>query len=126
ELANAIANDEKRIDIPSIWFKDGRRIIRNPRRGILQNLNELPFYDKTAHEPWMTPRNNMLMVLSRGCPFECSFCTLFKYASDADEQHVDRVRLRSPELAIQEIKQLKEKYGYTWIEFKDNTFTANR
>ncbi len=126
ELADVIAKGEARTDLHSIWFKRGEKIIQNPRRRILENLNDLAFYDKEAHEPWMVPGNNMLMVMSRGCPFECSFCTLYKYAEDADEQGVDRVRLRSPELAIQEIKQLQEKYGYTWIEFKDNTFTANK
>jgi biotin synthase-like enzyme len=126
ELADAIADGEDRTDIQSLWFKREDKIIQNPRRHILEDLNHLPFYDKEAHEPWMVPHNNMLMVMSRGCPFECSFCTLYKYAQDADEQGVDRVRLRSPELAVKEIKLLKEKYGYTWIEFKDNTFTANK
>ena len=126
ELADVIAKGEDRTNIQSIWFKKGDRIIQNPRRRILEDLNDLSFYDKEAHEPWMVPRNNMLMVMSRGCPFECSFCTLYKYAEDADEQGVERVRLRSPELAVREIKELKEKYDYSWIEFKDNTFTANK
>lgn len=126
ELADCISERGIRTDIQNLWFKERDRVIQNPQRQILEDIDQLPYFDKEAHEPYRTPHNNLLMVVSRGCPFHCSFCTLYKYAEDADRQNVDRVRLRSPELAIEEIKQLKEKYGYTWIEFKDNTFTANK
>jgi radical SAM superfamily enzyme YgiQ (UPF0313 family) len=126
ELADSIAEGKIRTDIENLWFKKENGIIQNPQRRILEDIDVLPQFDKELYEPYLTPRNNLLIVMSRGCPFHCSFCTLYKYAEDADKQNVDRVRLRSPEIAIQEIKQLKEKYGYTWIEFKDNTFTANK
>jgi anaerobic magnesium-protoporphyrin IX monomethyl ester cyclase len=126
DLVRSMENGEDRTDIPNLWFKKDGKIISNPQRPIILDLDSLPSFDKESYDNYLAPRNNLLAVSSRGCPFNCSFCSLYKYAEDADEQNVDRVRLRSPRLAVNDLKVRKEKYNPTWIEFKDNTFTANK
>jgi radical SAM superfamily enzyme YgiQ (UPF0313 family) len=57
------------------------------------------------------------IFVSRGCPNSCSFCcTPFTWGN--------RVRLRSPEKVIQEIRQVVENYGVKEIAFWDDTLTA--
>jgi anaerobic magnesium-protoporphyrin IX monomethyl ester cyclase len=126
ELADSIAENKKKYDIPNLWFKVNGGIFENTQRPIIPDLDILSNYDKEGFDSYREPKNNLLIVFSRGCPFNCSFCSLYKYAEDADNQNVERVRLRSPQLAIRELKELKQKYNPKWIEFKDNTFTANK
>ena len=56
---------------------------------------------------------------SRGCPYECTFC-----ASAAIWKR--RIRYRSVDDIIAELKSLKNKYGLTEFVFMDDTFTIHR
>jgi len=77
------------------------------------HLVDLNSYKRTIDgEPSIT------MLTSRGCPFRCSFCGL-------DETH-KTVKFRSPEAVVEEIKEIKERYGITKFNFQDDTFTMNK
>lgn len=60
----------------------------------------------------------MYIMASRGCPFHCTFCNKSVWGNTA--------RFRKPELVIEEIKWLHEKYGVKEIFFQDDTFNLNR
>jgi len=61
--------------------------------------------------------NNVIQIMaSRGCPHSCTFC------ADAN----GRVRFRSVENVITEIKLLQEKYNTQEVAFWDDVFTLNR
>jgi len=60
----------------------------------------------------------MYIMASRGCPFHCTFCNKSIWGNTA--------RFRKPELIIEEIKWLYEKYGVKEIFFQDDTFNLNR
>ena len=60
----------------------------------------------------------MYIMASRGCPFQCIFCNESVWGNT--------VRFRKPELVIEEIKWLHEKYGVKEIFFQDDTFNLNR
>jgi len=60
----------------------------------------------------------MYIMASRGCPFQCTFCNKSVWGNS--------VRFRKPELVIEEIKWLHEKYGVKEIFFQDDTFNLNR
>jgi radical SAM superfamily enzyme YgiQ (UPF0313 family) len=61
---------------------------------------------------------SMYIMGSRGCPFQCIYCnkSIWGY----------RTRFRKPELIIEEIKWLHDKYGVREIFFQDDTFNLNR
>ena len=63
-------------------------------------------------------RPTMYIMASRGCPFHCTFCNKSVWGNTA--------RFRKPELVIEEIKWLREKYGVKEIFFQDDTFNLNR
>jgi len=56
------------------------------------------------------------IIASRGCPYKCSFCA----------PHPRKVRFRSPENVIKELRQIIEEFGIYQFKWQDDTFTLNR
>ncbi len=84
-----------------------------------KDLNRLPFparemldpmdYHREGYEPTVT------VIGIRGCPYQCSFCdkTIMGH----------RPRMRSCKHMVEELKQVKEKWGIKDVVFYDDTFT---
>ena len=53
----------------------------------------------------------------RGCPFSCNFCS---------RPYGQIVRLRSPKLIVDEIEKNQKRYGISYFDFWDETFTVNK
>jgi anaerobic magnesium-protoporphyrin IX monomethyl ester cyclase len=100
-------------------------VIRNPARPFLANLDELPSVDYDMVDarkyliPTMAGSYVISMMLSRGCPFKCTFC-------DAPITMGKKLRFWSMERIIHDIRYYSEKYGCRNFVFKDSTFTANK
>jgi radical SAM superfamily enzyme YgiQ (UPF0313 family) len=62
-----------------------------------------------------------MLFSARGCPYKCSFCI------NATYRHLDingvRLRRRSVDNVISELRQVKEKLGYVYIQVEDEIFT---
>lgn len=126
DLAESIDRGDGKTDIKNIWFKRNGQVIKNPQRSPIANLDELPFPDKELFAPHIPIKNSYLAVTARGCPFTCSFCSLSFYAEEAKTLGSKRLRERSVPAVISELEVNLKKYNYKWIEFRNNTFTANR
>lgn len=90
---------------------------------IVEDLDSIPFpfRDFPAatkyFEPTMpTPRPQLQIYGSKGCPFKCSFCMW------PQTMYNRKVSLRSPEKIALEIRECITKYGYKSILFDDDTF----
>ena len=112
--------------IGNVIFKDAEgKIVKNERRSFIRELDDLPTvdYDMVDIEkyniPTMAGRYVVSMMLSRGCPFKCTFC-------DAPITMGKKLRFWSMERIIQDIKHVVEKYDCRNFVFKDSTFTANK
>ncbi len=126
ELLEALKRGQKDFKIKNIWYKKGGKVIRNPLRPLLEDLDELPFIDKELFRGYLPEHyfTHTYFFTGRGCPFNCSFCGneqmrkiyhgLGKY-----------VRRMSPERAIKELVLLKEKYGAKYILFEDDIFALD-
>lgn len=111
-----------------VYIKEDK-IIRNPLRERIQDLDSLPFpawhlfpmdiYLKTSlHEFGVKIKGNAMCVVSaRGCPFHCTFC----YDAFGHNR-----TLRSVKNVIEEIIILKEKYGVGYIMLTDPVFVTNK
>lgn len=126
ELCDAIEAGREDLTIRNIWFKKDGAIIQNDKRPLIANLDELPFPDKELFAPHIPIGNSYLAVTARGCPYACTFCALSWYAEEAKQLGAKRLRERSVAHVIAELKQSLAKYDYKWIEFRNNTFTANK
>jgi radical SAM superfamily enzyme YgiQ (UPF0313 family) len=69
--------------------------------GLVQTLDEVPYLDFSLLP--FKPKNIPILT-SRGCPFDCSFCAVTKMFGR-------KVRTRSPESIVKEIKHYAAKHG---------------
>lgn len=117
-------NFPKLSEIKGIIYKQNGKIIENPAREFIKNLDELPFpayhllpMKKYSH--LLFKRKYFTTVLSsRGCPFGCNYCPYPLGFGDV-------WRGRSPENVIEELKLLQEKYKIKSVLFRDQIFTFN-
>ncbi len=108
-----------------IYRDESGRVVTNPSRPFLSNLDELPSVDYDMVDitkyniPTMAGDYVISMMLSRGCPFKCTFC-------DAPTTMGKKLRFWSMDRIIRDIRFYSEKYGCRNFVFKDSTFTANK
>ena len=60
----------------------------------------------------------MSIATSRGCPYSCSYCSAARFWKR-------KVRHRSPENVLEELKAIKD-LGFDLVKFTDSTFTLDR
>jgi radical SAM superfamily enzyme YgiQ (UPF0313 family) len=110
------------------------KTLNNERQAIVksptvENLDELPFPDWEQMSPRsypMAPHGAFLkgfpvgvIITSRGCPYECTFCT--------SPQFYDRkIRFRTPENVVTEIEYLVKTFKVKEIHFEDDNLTLRR
>ena len=103
-------------DINGIAFLDKGNYMIQPDQVLIENLDLLPFID-AKHSLNHDFRNLYSSIMTgRGCPFHCAFCH--------EGHHTKRVRFRSVDNVLQEIKQIflvnpQQRY----LLFTDDTFT---
>ena len=129
ELVECVKKGKPYGDIPNLWIKrGGGRIIKNPLRPLIQDLDALPFPDRELCNYrqllWENPMEATLLMAGRGCPFACKYCVnnafhrlyrgLGKY-----------VRMRTPARILEEIQLLRKNYGINRLVIFDDTFTYN-
>ncbi len=115
--------------IAGLSFKSHGKVVHNPDRPYLENLDELPWVSRVykkrlrIHDYFNpnAPFPMVTLISSRGCPFRCSFCVYpqtftgrkFRFRS------IDNI-LDEMEFVIKEFPEAKS------IFFEDDTLTANK
>ncbi|MGD9504993.1 MAG: radical SAM protein [Syntrophobacteraceae bacterium] len=104
---------------------DGTVVIEEPR-GFIEDLDALPFpaWDLVEIEKYDTPLHvvggrRIPVMGSRGCPYNCSYC-------GSPVMWRRRVRYRTPENVVGEIKAIKEQLDVHQIHFWDDNLFMNR
>ena len=100
-----------------IAYLAGDQLIKNPRRPVLRDLDQLPdpawdLVDMEAYRKiWLTSQGyfSLNIATTRGCPFKCNWCAKPIYGN--------RYNSRSPQRVAAEMKMLMEQYGaeHFWI-----------
>ncbi len=101
--------------------KDGK-IVKNPDRPYIENIDELPF--PAVHlfpiEQFNKYGNIIFPVMtSRGCVYWCDFCTAVRMFGR-------KYRMRSPKKVVDELELLYKKYGEKQYTFYDDAFTVDQ
>ena len=131
ELARNIENlsqsDFSIKPINNLWFYDSnnKKIIRNQQSSFRQDLNELPLINRKIWDQFIyRPDDYPALLLGRGCPFKCTYCSNHAMAKLSDGKYV---RFRSPENIINEIEYIQDNYkNVERIYLEVETFGANK
>jgi len=127
ELATKAKERSNLQKIMGISFRQEGRIIHNPPRPLIENLEELPYpgyhlVERTIskyHFAMMAGRDAAYALVegSRGCPHECTFCTQWKHWRGT-------WRLKSPKRVADEMQFCHRNFGSKFIWLTDDNFGA--
>lgn len=111
-------------EIPGIYYREDLVIKFTGPRPFIDNLDELPFparhlVDNNIYKRPDNGKVQAVIKVSRGCPFHCFFC-LATPVSGA------KVRRRSAENIIAEIKECVEKYNIKNFLFWSDIFNIDK
>lgn len=128
-LVNLVAflseNDKEINNINGILFRDKNGVVKTGPSGRIENLDDLPFPARhffpigkyKTHPPYGKKNPYMTLITSRGCPFQCTYCSKSVYGN--------KYRAMSPERVVSEIRHIIRKYGIKEIHFYDDDFTMD-
>lgn len=129
ELCNNMDKGQEIDQIRSLWVKKDGKIIRNPVRPLLEDLDSLPYADREIFNYGNLEEmgeKRLAIMASRGCPYNCSYCCnhLIKGQYSKNERYV---RFRGVENVIGEIKKgLNDYPSIERIVFHDDILPLNR
>lgn len=140
EVVDALESGRELARVPGLALRVGGAVRRTAERGRFTALDTLPFpklelfpvremidrhllpesreqmrrIDASGRAPFVT--DALIMVMgSRGCVWECSFCPLSKWEG--------RTLFHSPEYIVRQIEQYKRTFDHRTFVFGDNTLT---
>jgi radical SAM superfamily enzyme YgiQ (UPF0313 family) len=124
DLAAAHADGRDLATVNGIVFRQGGSLVRTPHRTRIRTIDDIPEPDWTLF-PVETYIDNALthganlgrsmpILASRGCPYECTFCS-------SPLMWTTFWTARRPELLVREMKKYMARYGVTNFDFYDLT-----
>lgn len=125
--ANGWRWDVERLrDIDGIAFRVGDEVVRTRPRALIRPLDRLPWPHRDRRDldayfaTWRARHGETAMSLStsRGCPYHCTWCSKQVYG--------DTFRRRDPDLVIDEVLHVRERFAPDQVWFVDDMFTLNR
>lgn len=128
ELANALDKGSDISKIPNLWVKKDGMVYKNEIRPLIDNLDALPFPDRDLYYkayPFLKDDPLKTFKVARGCPYRCSFC----FNPTLQEMYRGRgkyIRFRSPQNIIEEMKEVRDKYGLKKVLFYDDVFILDK
>jgi len=109
-------------EIKGISYKNNGKIIDNPERPLIKDLNKLPLParklrdGKTFYQIFQMSLD--AIETSRGCPYSCSFCNIHLF-------YRGTYRTKSTNRVIQELKIISNQKLCKNVLIVDDNFTAN-
>lgn len=120
-----VIKGEGDFEFPFQLRDDGNRKLlpRTIRSGIIEDLDSIAFpardmVDMMAYHRKVDGQRCFGIVGSRGCPHQCTFCDRSLFGN--------KIRFRSIDNIVEEIKQVIDKYGVRHFEFFDDMFPGTK
>lgn len=124
DLLLTLKNNKSLSEVRGISFKRNKKIVHNPDREFLDDIDSLPFVPRELfpNDKYISPTTGepiALIRISRGCPYQCTYCTSKLY-------YGQKWRTRSPENILDEIEECVNKHGIKNFHFQSDTFNFNK
>lgn len=116
--------------VPGLVWRSGSDIHSNPRPSFIKDLDRLPFpawhlfnmekYFKISmpHNPFVKSGRVGCVITSRGCPFNCYFCSSSNFFGH-------KFRAMSSSRVIEMIEYMVEKFRIEELQILDDNFTSD-
>lgn len=126
KLVESVLARQKPSRIKGLIYRTGNGV-KYSQCEYIKNLDELPLPARDLFPPLTEYRSSIAnyrrkpatnMITSRGCPFNCAFCSKPIFGR--------KFRAHSSSRVLFEIEHLIDKYGIKDIQFFDDTFTLDR
>lgn len=124
DLVAAHASGRSFHSVAGIVFREGTKPVTTPRRSRILEVDQIPEpdwslvpmqnYIDNACTYGFNIGKSMPIMASRGCPFQCTFCS-------SPQMWTTRWSARKPELVLAEMKRYIARYGATNFDFYDLT-----
>jgi anaerobic magnesium-protoporphyrin IX monomethyl ester cyclase len=127
ELVDALfVNANNFNEILGLTFRGQSGVASSPPRPPIINMDELPFPafhllskgKYRLHPPFGRRSPAMPIMISRGCPYSCIFCSKSVFGN--------KYRHNSPQYVVNQIQSLIDDFGVREIKFYDDVFTLDK
>lgn len=122
-------------EVLGISYKNESGIVHNPPRPVIENLDRLPFPDRSLidpskfHNPKLSRLPYTALMASRGCSYRCYYCVPnsldfareIEFKGNNDGNHKPPVRVRSASSVLKEVAEIKAQ-GYKSFFILDDQF----
>ncbi|MBA3066615.1 B12-binding domain-containing radical SAM protein [bacterium] len=124
ELAKAVSDKIDLNSVDGLSFRNEEEIKHNRNRAFCENLDSLPFPARGLERmgEYTLPVVNKpytLIISSRGCPYNCIFCTAYIY-------YGRKLRLRSVSNIVEEIETVSMEFNVKYFTMWSDTFTLDK
>ena len=124
DLLKTIEQKKSLSKVNGIVFRSAEGIVRNPNRSRINKLESIawPAWDLFPLENYLSnrlgygvnPGRSMPMLISRGCPYQCTFCS-------SPQMWTTKWQARNVDLVIEEMQFYIDKYKAQNFDFYDLT-----
>lgn len=141
ELADSIEKNKNIENIKNLWVKDKKdtkngKIIKNPVRKLIDNIDSIPFPDYDIEQHYILERHRIrkfqekdlagqiFFLTGRGCPYGCDYCSnnLLNELYKGKRKRI--VRWHSIDYIINGILYLKKRFpSLSYFDIRDDTFS---
>ncbi|HAH31252.1 MAG TPA: hypothetical protein DCL44_02940 [Elusimicrobia bacterium] len=127
DLIEALEKGKEITKIQNVWVKLDGEIHKNSLRPLVENLDSIPFPDRslTAKYEHYRKMHRRFVISGRGCPYNCSYC--FNHSYNKLYSGLGKVvRKRSVENVIAELKEVRDNFKPRRFQFVDDTFIIDK
>jgi len=127
EFVKKFKPDDLPEDVRNFWVKKNGRIIKNPVRPPVAELDALPLPDRKSFINQYPRINNYgikQFMAHRGCPYACAYCFNKPYNTIYKGNKI--YRARDPEKICEEINYTRTLTKIEVVRFVDDVFTLNK
>ncbi|MHC4404404.1 MAG: B12-binding domain-containing radical SAM protein [Planctomycetota bacterium] len=121
-LLARIAAGDGVADVGNLWHRSNGRAVPT-HRAELVDLDALPLPDKGLFAPFVSHHYSYCAMVSRGCPYNCTFCE----ETCSKKLHGGKYfRRKSVDTVMRELAAGKRKYRFREVIFKDSYLSGNK